>query len=264
MSRKNKLLSIGEISRFTGASIKSLRYYEKINILQPAFIDPCSGYRYYSFDQVYLIDTIMFCIELDIPLKELTGYIDKSETIDYSALLAYGKGIAEKKLKRLQRGLRFIDDAERAIALAEKYHKGQEIYTREIPEKVFHVIPCGQSFEEVDTFEIAKPFLNFEFDENDLYELLEYGYMCEHSPSGIQRYAFMELLKHKARANVKTIPGGIYFCRQSAASQIEQAPQVFSKHLKDKDSFLVIETEIFSGKSKVNKPINELRVIART
>ena len=261
MSRKSKLLSIGEISRFTGASIKSLRYYERINILEPAFVDPCSGYRYYSFDQVYLIDIIMFCIELDIPLKELTGYIDKNETIDYSALLAYGKGIAEKKQKTLQRGLRFIGDVERQIALAEKYQHVKEVYSREIPEKLFYAMPCGQSFEDVDPFEVSKPFLDLEFDKEDTYELLEYGYMCEHSPSGIQRYAFMELPRHKAKANARTIPGGMYACRQSEASQIEQAPRIFSEYLKGSDSFLVIETEVFAGKYKVSKPKNELRVM---
>jgi len=262
MSRKSKLLSIGEISRFTGASIKSLRYYEKIKILEPAFVDPCSSYRYYSFDQVYLIYVIMFCIEMDIPLKELTSYIDKNETIDYSALLTYGKTIAEKKLRTLKRGLRFIEDAGQAIALTEKYHNGQQIYTREIPEKLFCVMPYGQSFEEADLYEVSKPFLELEYSGDDSYELLEYGYICEHSPQGIQRYVFMELPGHKEQGTTMRIPAGTYFCRQSEESHIEQAPRIFNEHLNAADSFLVIETEILAGKYKVNKPVNELRFIA--
>ena len=35
MNEKEKLLSIGEISKMTGAGIKALRHYEKINILKP-------------------------------------------------------------------------------------------------------------------------------------------------------------------------------------------------------------------------------------
>ena len=262
MGRKSRMLSIGEVSRFTGASIKSLRYYEKIKILEPAFVDPCSGYRYYSFDQVYLIYIIMFCIEMDIPLKDLTGYIDKNGTIDYSALLAYGKVIAEKKLHTLKRGLRFIEDADQAIALTEKHHNGRQIYTREIPEKRFCLMPYGQSFEDADVYEVSKLMLELDYGGDDFYEILEYGYMCEHSPRGIQRYAFMELPGHKAQANARHIPGGTYFCRQSEESAIEQAPRIFSGQLGGASSFLVIETEVFAGKYKVNKPVNELRFIA--
>jgi len=40
MGGKKGLLSIGEVSRITGASVRSLRYYEKINILKPAHTDP--------------------------------------------------------------------------------------------------------------------------------------------------------------------------------------------------------------------------------
>jgi len=262
MSRKNKLFSIGEISKYTGASIKSLRYYEELKILKPAFVDPCSGYRYYSFEQCYLIHIIMFCIELDIPLKELCGYIDKNEEIDLSTLLAHGKKIAQKKMKVLRKGLGFIEDIERKIALTGKYHQGREIYSREIPEKKFHVMPCEQPFDNDDIFELAKPFLNIKYSEDDFYDLSEYGCMCEHSPAGIQRYAFIELPEHAERENAKIIPAGTWFCNQCETSQIEQAPQIFRKHLKGKDSFLVIETEVFIGKYKIYKPVNELRVIA--
>jgi DNA-binding transcriptional MerR regulator len=270
MSRKNKFFSIGEIAKFTGASIKSLRYYEEIKILKPAHTDDFSGYRYYSFDQVYLIDIIQFCIELDIPLKELAGYIDKSETLDYSALLAYGKKIAEKKLKTIQSGLRLIEDTQQKIAIAEKYYQGQKMYSREIPQKFFWVMPCKQSFEDADKFELAKPFIDLEYNEDDFSDdmyNLEYGYMCEYSLSGIQRFFFIEMpelpTKFPAvhKANIKIIQDGSYFCKQSEDSRIEQAPQIFRKQLENKTSFLAIETEVFLGKYKVNKPINELRVI---
>ncbi|MDR2543709.1 MAG: MerR family DNA-binding transcriptional regulator [Treponema sp.] len=248
------------MSKFTGASIKSLRYYEEIKILKPAFIDEFSGYRYYSFNQIYLIDLVMFCIELDIPLKKLTEYIDKTETLDYSALLAYGKGIAEKKLRTIQDGLKFIEDTQLKIDLAEKYQKGQEIYSREIPEKYFYVIPYNQSLDNADAFELAKPFMDLDDSEDGFYDF-EYGYMCEYSPSGVQRYAFMELSKPKTEDNIKVIPGGLYFCKQWEESQIEQSPHIFRRQLKGNKSFVAIETEIFIGKYKINKPINELRVI---
>jgi len=278
MGRKNKLFSIGEISKYTGASIKSLRYYEEIKILKPAFIDPYSSYRFYSFDQIYLIDLIMFCIELDIPLKELAKYIDENETLDYSSLLAYGKKIAKKKMRTLQRGIEFIERVEQRITLAEKNQKAKKIYRQEIPEKSFYVIPYEKPLKGADLFELAKPFFEMEYGENVSYEFIEYGYMCEYSPSDIQRYAFMELPKINSDEILpvslrginpvpKIIPGGTYFCTQSETSQLEEAPQIFHKQLKgktskDRISFLAIETDILVSKYKVNKPLHELRVIA--
>ena len=268
MAKRDKLFSIGDISRFTGTSIKSLRYYEEINILEPAFVDPDSNYRYYSFDQIYLVNIIQFCIEMDIPLKKLACYIDKNEMINLSDLLAYGKEIAEKKLKTLLQGLQFIEDVKHQIALTEK-HRQHDVYSREIPEKLFYLIPHNLSLKNADIFELSKPFLEMEHNGKDLYEYVEYGYLYEYSPAGLRKFAFMEVPRHmeapKPRANgsLRLIPGGCYFCRQSESIQIEQAHQLFSTHLNGKNSFLAIETEIFAGKFKVNKPIQELRLIAQ-
>jgi len=258
MGRKKGLFSIGDISRLTGASIKSLRYYERIKILKPAFVDPDSGYRYYSFDQVYLIEMIMLCVELDIPLKDLTKFIDKSQIINVRTLMAHGKDIARKKLETLQRWLKFIDDVERQIALVEEHQKDRRIYAREIPEKYFQTAPMphGKAFEDdMDIFDMLKPV------GSDYHELLEYGLLYEYSPEGVRWYVFMELPGHKAAAGCKVIPAGEYFCSQSEASRIEQVSQVFGEELKGAASFIAIETTIFTGKFKISNPVNELRVI---
>lgn len=44
----DKYFSIGEVSKITGLSIDRLRNYDKIGLLKPSYIDPNSGYRYYS------------------------------------------------------------------------------------------------------------------------------------------------------------------------------------------------------------------------
>ena len=260
MIRQNRLLSIGDISKLTGASIKALRYYDRIKLLQPAYIDPTSKYRYYTFDQIYLINIIMVCVELDIPLKELTKFIDENKIFDGAALLSYGKGIAEKKLKKLQQGLRLIDYAGQQIALSSKYPNG-EIYSRKIPEKVFYVVPLENSFEDVDWADMWKLFLNLGYTEDDYEDSAESGILCEYSPSGIKRYAFVEVPKDTPRGDVKIIPKGTHFCVQNKTSQIENAPQIFGKQLKSTEYYLAIEIEIFAEKYEINKPINELRVI---
>lgn len=56
--KKENLLSIGALSKQTGVHIKSLRYYDSLGILRPAYVDPSSGYRYYSLQQIPVVDAI--------------------------------------------------------------------------------------------------------------------------------------------------------------------------------------------------------------
>lgn len=48
-------LTIGEVSKMKGVGIKSLRYYDRLGILKPAYINPDTGYRYYSIEQMLKI-----------------------------------------------------------------------------------------------------------------------------------------------------------------------------------------------------------------
>jgi len=260
MSRKAKLLSIGDMSKLTRASIRSIRYYEKINLLIPAFIDPDTGYRYYSFEQSSHIEMIRFCIELDIPLKELPTFIGKGDTIDYRAFLAHGKQIAQKKIKALQNGLKLITGIEKQLNLAEAYEVGQ-VYTREVPEKYVVCKPCNPPLSELDRFELVMSFFDLFDAEHYSSEMAEYGFLREFGPAGDSYYAFMEVPMPLVDKDVRKIPAGVYFCRQDDNSQIENAHMIFKGNLAGTSSFLAIETEILTSKPKISKPLNELRVI---
>ena len=74
---KSKLLTIGELSKKTGCSIKALRYYDLIGLLKPVYVDPNSNYRYYNFEQTRMVELIQICINLSIPLKEVKDLVFK-------------------------------------------------------------------------------------------------------------------------------------------------------------------------------------------
>ncbi|MGL5916507.1 MAG: MerR family transcriptional regulator, partial [Culicoidibacterales bacterium] len=110
---KEKLFTIGEVAKITGVHAKSLRYYETIGILKPIKIDHQTRYRYYSQQQLDLVALIQLCIELDIPLKSLREFSCVNEQqIDVQQVFAYGKKIAEAKIAKLQRGLKYIESFE--------------------------------------------------------------------------------------------------------------------------------------------------------
>ncbi|WP_456818533.1 MerR family transcriptional regulator [Cellulomonas sp. URHB0016] len=61
-------LTIGELARRSGLSLKALRLYDARGILPPARVDPDNGYRYYSPDQLEQARTIALLRRLDMPL----------------------------------------------------------------------------------------------------------------------------------------------------------------------------------------------------
>lgn len=98
MTRKKNLLSIGNLAKLSGVSIKSLRYYDRLGILKPAYTDRDSGYRYYTFSQLYIVEAIKVCLELDIPLKDFTKFSEEtSGRIYYTKLLEHGRQVAKRK-----------------------------------------------------------------------------------------------------------------------------------------------------------------------
>ena len=140
MDRK-RLFSIGKLSKLTGVHIQSLRYYETLGILNPAWVDPDSGYRYYTFSQTRIVEAIQYCVELDIPLKSFRNFLSETDgRIDYYGLLEHGKQTAQEKMRRIQERLEFLETMQREIHHAENCAPGQ--LTRAIlPERLCWAIP---------------------------------------------------------------------------------------------------------------------------
>jgi DNA-binding transcriptional MerR regulator len=70
------LLTIGEFSRMTHLSVKALRHYHDVGVLEPAAVDPTSSYRRYSASQVPTAQLIRRLRDLDMPLDEVRVVLD--------------------------------------------------------------------------------------------------------------------------------------------------------------------------------------------
>ncbi|MCQ6307017.1 MerR family transcriptional regulator [Bacillus cereus] len=65
------MLSIGEFSKISHLTVKTLRYYDEIGLLKPAFIDAKNGYRYYD----------IFQLEIALLITQLKTYLFSLEEI---------------------------------------------------------------------------------------------------------------------------------------------------------------------------------------
>ena len=70
--KDNNLLKIGEFSQLSQVTIKTLHHYDAIGLLKPAYIDPASGYRYYSLDQLPRLHRIIALKDMGLSLEQIT------------------------------------------------------------------------------------------------------------------------------------------------------------------------------------------------
>lgn len=71
------LFTIGEVSRLFNLNVKTLRYYDDINLFKPIFIDTNNNYRYYSTEQFEQLNTIMYLRALGMSLNTINFHLNK-------------------------------------------------------------------------------------------------------------------------------------------------------------------------------------------
>lgn len=76
------MFRIREFSRFTRVSVKMLRHYDALDLLKPARVDPATGYRYYSSDQLPRLNQIIALKDLGFSLKEIAKLLDEQLGLD--------------------------------------------------------------------------------------------------------------------------------------------------------------------------------------
>ena len=69
------MLKIGEFAKVCGASVQTLRYYDKIGVLCADHIDPDSGYRYYHPDKIKTFALIEQLKKLEFSLDEIKQFL---------------------------------------------------------------------------------------------------------------------------------------------------------------------------------------------
>ena len=62
---------IGDFSKASITTIKTLRYYEKEGLLIPTFVDPYTGYRYYETSQLYDLSKIISLRQLGLSISDI-------------------------------------------------------------------------------------------------------------------------------------------------------------------------------------------------
>ena len=95
-------LSIGDFSRMSHVSVKTLRRYHESGLLEPAEVDEWTGYRYYQPGQVPVAQTIRRFRDLGMPVREIGELLATIDPDQRSELIAAHLTRLETQLAQTQ------------------------------------------------------------------------------------------------------------------------------------------------------------------
>jgi DNA-binding transcriptional MerR regulator len=95
-------LTIGEFSRITHLSVKTLRHYHQVGLLEPADVDARTGYRYYTTRQIPTAQVIRRFRSLDMPVEEVKAVLSTSDHVVRNAVITTHLNRLEYELAQTQ------------------------------------------------------------------------------------------------------------------------------------------------------------------
>ncbi|SCG14882.1 MerR HTH family regulatory protein [Micromonospora echinofusca] len=116
---ESDLRSIGELARASGLTVSALRFYDSAGVLAPALVDPVTGYRWYTGDQVAPARLVAGLRRVGMPVAEIAAALRVEPAQVHRLLDAHLRrledGLADAR-RELSRIRTLIDAGERPTA----------------------------------------------------------------------------------------------------------------------------------------------------
>lgn len=122
-------MHIKDFAKLTGVSVRTLHYYDEIELLKPASVDEQNGYRFYDEKCLEKMQQILFYRELDFSLKDINMILSSP---DYDKQNALKQQMSLLKLKKecLERLIDAINSAMKGEKISMKTFDNTEFETK--------------------------------------------------------------------------------------------------------------------------------------
>ena len=127
-----KMLTVSEVAKLSGVSIRALHHYDRIGLLKPASIGT-NRYRYYGRDELLRLQQILLHRELGIPLDDIGAILDAPGFDRLAAL----RSQRERLAGQAERYAELVRTIDRTIASlnGEATMENADLYQGMAPEK---------------------------------------------------------------------------------------------------------------------------------
>lgn len=139
-------LSIGEFARQSRLSLKALRLYDALGLLEPAHVEEQSGYRYYTQGQLERAKLIGLLRQLQMPLQAIAEVLELHGAQASQAIARYWSEV-EGDIKTKRKLVRYLENY-----LSGKGETMYEIQTREVPEQKVATIQRNINVKDLSLF----------------------------------------------------------------------------------------------------------------
>jgi len=142
------LLSIGQVSEICRISVKTLRYYDKIGLLKPVYIDSASRYRYYSKSQLGLISLFKEMKLLGCSANELRTCFGNEDFVPEKVFT-----LLDKKMSQVTKQLEELKKVQQRLAAVKQIYNEMQarqpgnIKIKHIPSRLVVFIKSRLKFE---------------------------------------------------------------------------------------------------------------------
>jgi DNA-binding transcriptional MerR regulator len=104
------MLKIGEFSRLSQVTIKTLHHYDELGLIKPAHIDPITNYRFYTVEQLPRIHRIMALKEMGLSLEQIGVMLEKElSTDEMRGMLRFKQSEIQQEMRERQRQLAMVE-----------------------------------------------------------------------------------------------------------------------------------------------------------
>ena len=99
---KENLLSITELAKLRQVTSETLRYYDRIGLITPDYVDPQTRYRCYSIRQYEKLGTIKELRQLGMSIHDITDYFSGRNLRKSHQLLLHQLELLEEEIRKQQ------------------------------------------------------------------------------------------------------------------------------------------------------------------
>lgn len=212
-----KFYAIGEVSKIMGVSVQALRYYAKINLLEPEYISPRTGYRYYTYEQFHFIDCIKYLQKFGFSLDEIRTILLRNDIDKLVTMLDQKKEDFQKQIRQLHDTIDMITWYHDYFIRSQKENKS---HISHFPKRYLVVVKIKEG-ETKESYHIRlHKIKNSSELKNEVYKrqfslILSYTDFLEGKNNPTHIGMFLNNKPEKASRHVIEIPEGDYFCMTS-------------------------------------------------
>ncbi len=264
---EKKLFSIGEVSKIKGVTKKALRFYERIGLLKPYYINPSNKYRYYSIEQFIYIDIIKALRLMNISPMDIKAVFKKKDTQEAMRFLDSQKERAAQRIDELRKVIGSMNGVQNIISNSLSSISHKDVYCREIaPRKIVTLAFNNITSSEEAIIEFSK--FDRIIEEHHLINAYETGILFksvkkEFVPALI--FNTVNIDENSDSSTTSTLPAGEYICvcynKENASEQTLKIAKYCEKN--GLEPTLLLQVELLNDIFSVDSSYVELQMLVR-